>query len=855
MTTYSDYLRRKSHDAIKFGYSEGYPNQIVDSKGKDLRNYKIYGNSIQQGKNLLVYPYTSKTQTINGITYTDNYDGTITINGTSTANSSFKFNNYDLTNPYYLEPGSYTYSGSPEGGSSPVNGRFTWYLQVSTIDLNSVSTNHGTDIGAGHTFTLETKQSLESMIFYVGTGVTFDNVTIRPQLEKGSGVTNYSSPVPSFSNPIEINSIGIKSSNLLPYPLSISGESSLNGITIYEKQGTIKLKGTADAYTTIPITNGEKFNLSPGRYWLSGCPEGGSSSTFHLYINVLKYSSDYSSFSLVQSFTDFGNGVEVDLTNLDYNGIVFGIGVESGSTINLYFKPMLQDYTSGNIQSYENPGYKIPVKISGKNLFNKSKSPSGIASETEVRGVAGMALLNDEVRRIFKPSTTYTMIYDAEVTYIPDLDEYTLNTSGSANWIGFILYSGKTDYPSGGYALANFTEPVAQGDKYHTCKTFITPEKIDDTYGNYTMRFYTRTYNSNSGGAAQVGGVTFTNIQILEGDYTSDNEPDYEPYYGTYTESTNLFDMNLITNSNYEIHPDENYFDVKAYAISAMSSSDFITMTGLKAGDTVTTSRTKEVIQEGEGNSLGAWGRVTLLSKVSGVSSVVLCEYDKNIGIATIPDDFNPNNYYGLMIYGINKTDSILRIHNMQIVKGSYTEETMPEYEPYNLHYPYIYISEPLRRIPNGPSDIIDFGNQKVLRNIGEATLNGTEGWKFVKASDTLLYDLITVTLPKFSFSSVAGALISTGRFISGQYNTEYYKGFTSYSGSNSLLMYKEDGITLAGMIEMLENNNTQIVASLTTPVEESVNLPKLPSFRGTTIYEIDSEIIPDTMKIKYIKK
>ena len=146
---------------------------------------------------------------------------------------------------------------------------------------------------------------------------------------------------------------------------------------------------------------------------------------------------------------------------------------------------------------------------------------------------------------------------------------------------------------------------------------------------------------------------------------------------------TNLFDMNLITNSKYETHPDENYFDVKAYSITAMSPSNFMIMSGLKAGDTVTTSRTKEVIQEGEGNSLGAWGRVTLLSKVSGVSSVVLCEYDKNIGIATIPDDFNPNNYYGLMIYGINKTDSILRIHNMQIVKGSYTEETMPEYEPY----------------------------------------------------------------------------------------------------------------------------------------------------------------------------
>lgn len=333
----------------------------------------------------------------------------------------------------------------------------------------------------------------------------------------------------------------------------------------------------------------------------------------------------------------------------------------------------------------------INYKISGntgKNLFDKSKSPSGIASETEVRNVAGMALLNDEVRRIFKPSTTYTMIYDAEVTYVPNLDEYTLNPSGSANWIGFILYSGKTGYAANIAALAPVVEPVTQGIKYHVCKKFITPEKIDDTYGNYTMRFYTRTYNSNSGGAAQAGGVTFTNIQIIEGDYTGDNEPEYEPYKCVGDKTKNLFDMNLITNSKYETHPDENYFDVKAYSITAMSPSNFMIMSGLKAGDTVTTSRTKEVIQEGEGNSLGAWGKVTLLSKVSGVSSVVLCDMNENIGTVTIPDDFNPNNYYGLVIYGMNKTDSILRIHNMQIVKGSYTEETMPEYEPYGYKIP-----------------------------------------------------------------------------------------------------------------------------------------------------------------------
>lgn len=41
------------------------------------------------GKNLLKYPYTSTTKTENGITFTDNGDGTVTINGTSTDRTDF----------------------------------------------------------------------------------------------------------------------------------------------------------------------------------------------------------------------------------------------------------------------------------------------------------------------------------------------------------------------------------------------------------------------------------------------------------------------------------------------------------------------------------------------------------------------------------------------------------------------------------------------------------------------------------------------------------------------------------------------------------------------------------------------
>ena len=148
---------------------------------------------------------------------------------------------------------------------------------------------------------------------------------------------------------------------------------------------------------------------------------------------------------------------------------------------------------------------------------------------------------------------------------------------------------------------------------------------------------------------------------------------------------TNLFDMNLITNSTaYEIHPDENYIDVIMYgAGTGISPEKFLSAFGLKVGDTITTSRTVEIIEGGDSYNPGISGRISFASKVSGVSTFTLCASNKDVDTVTIPENFNADNYYTLILYGINKSGAILRIHNLQIVKGSYTAETMPEYEPY----------------------------------------------------------------------------------------------------------------------------------------------------------------------------
>jgi hypothetical protein len=55
---------------------------------------------------------TATSQTVNGVTFTVNVDGTVTANGTSTATISFVLNS-----TLRLESGSYVLSGCPSGGS------------------------------------------------------------------------------------------------------------------------------------------------------------------------------------------------------------------------------------------------------------------------------------------------------------------------------------------------------------------------------------------------------------------------------------------------------------------------------------------------------------------------------------------------------------------------------------------------------------------------------------------------------------------------------------------------------------------------------------------------------------------
>lgn len=140
------------------------------------------------GRNILPYPYTDTTKTLNEITFTINSDSTITVNGTATANSLFKLNNYSKETNLKLTPGQ-TYTLST-GLSTAFKGMsivcsyyskdetaYKQWIQNST-KVSSVFPDDGYSIAC---YVVVLKDT------------TVNNVTLKPQLEIGS-VANYYEP-------------------------------------------------------------------------------------------------------------------------------------------------------------------------------------------------------------------------------------------------------------------------------------------------------------------------------------------------------------------------------------------------------------------------------------------------------------------------------------------------------------------------------------------------------------------------------------------------------------------------------------------------------------------------------------
>ena len=146
---------------------------------QDLHGYD-YPWAPGAGINKIPYPYHHTTRTSNGITWTDNGDGTVTANGTATANTEFALRHH--TNNFTLPVGNYILTGCPAGGSSTTYA--IWFTQRNVAQSSWV--NNGYDTGSGLSVSITNADYPVHITLNIRAGVTVDNMVFRPMLRLSS---------------------------------------------------------------------------------------------------------------------------------------------------------------------------------------------------------------------------------------------------------------------------------------------------------------------------------------------------------------------------------------------------------------------------------------------------------------------------------------------------------------------------------------------------------------------------------------------------------------------------------------------------------------------------------------------
>ena len=193
------------------GTAKGTTLSISDSANVNLRNLNVYGSSTQVGgngklecdvcgKNLIEPLMESSAR--NGITVTNNGDGSFTVDGTATSTAAFRLNQSTANGMDNLKPykGEYCLSLRDATGNKNPQGLMLFLVQASDWkNYLGSATKPTADIDISGSF----------VYLHVEVGGSFSNFVIYPQLEVGSSMTNWEKPIMShleitLDNPLRV---------------------------------------------------------------------------------------------------------------------------------------------------------------------------------------------------------------------------------------------------------------------------------------------------------------------------------------------------------------------------------------------------------------------------------------------------------------------------------------------------------------------------------------------------------------------------------------------------------------------------------------------------------------------------
>lgn len=320
------------------GQASGEYIHVEDSSNCRAR-IGISGNHEQatrEGYNLLdLTSLIGKTETKNGATYKINEDCSITVNGTPTDYTSF--NLLDMS----LKAGTY---------------KFTDGLNSNNVFLQTLGNFQETS--QNRTFSLA-EDGNGTLYLVISAGApTLNNVTLYPMIYEGTEDKPYEQ-YGAMPSPDYISSIVAVGSNANELENTAKTQTIKDVTFTVNEDGTVVANGMASQQVTLVLT--KVLSLQKGDYMISGCPRGGTTSTYRIDV----WKSDWSSLGF-----EVGNGTKISLSESIENAIV-GITITKGTTVeNMVFKPKIE---KGKVATPWSPHGQGCVKVTKCNemLYNK----------------------------------------------------------------------------------------------------------------------------------------------------------------------------------------------------------------------------------------------------------------------------------------------------------------------------------------------------------------------------------------------------------------------------------------------------------------------------------------------------
>lgn len=323
----------------KFYASNQGETHLADSDDGKIMDMVLYGRSEQKqysGKNLL--NPTLQTTTQNGVTCTNNGDGTYTVNGTATGIAVFivYYNFADV----YGSASSLKMVGCPSGGSAQ-----KYFLRSYRKGGNpEILDEYGSGISIG-----SFKESESNIAIIVKSGATVNNLIFKPMLTTDTTATYadfepYTGGIPSPNPdyPQEIKSVvkprvKVCGKNLLNTTLQTTTQS---GVTFTANgDGTYTLNGIAKALIDVSLS--KNFHIENGKmYRITGWVKNVSGS---IYLVNGK-----------DSAGDTGDGVTFTYIDATNDSKVIHIQIPKGAIINnVIIKPMICTDASATYDDFE----------------------------------------------------------------------------------------------------------------------------------------------------------------------------------------------------------------------------------------------------------------------------------------------------------------------------------------------------------------------------------------------------------------------------------------------------------------------------------------------------------------------